>query len=342
MKAVIETGGKQYLVEEGKVLYIEKLDAEAGSEITFDKVLMADGVLGKPYVKGATVTATKSGMSDLSGTANANGAYTFTIPTGGHGTWAVTANNGSVSESSNVNVAYYGSSYAVSLLAYVPTISITANGTTYTYKGAEVSLDGYFKVSPVSTTGWKMWIYANVNVSFGRLPTKVDLCAVGKGTAGGSYYYSSPNDYAGAGGTGGTITNSLAQTLSTGVSYSAVVGSGSTSFGSIVSASAGGGATGGGGAVTVDTGWSSATHNQYSYSSYGYGASGQYAFGDSTFDGTEYGHGGCGGDTNYGTGARGSTTGVYANCGAGGAGGGQSNNSPTSGNAGILLLRSST
>ena len=58
MKAVIETGGKQYLVEEGKVIYIEKLDAEAGSEITFDKVLMADGVLGKPYVKGATVTAT--------------------------------------------------------------------------------------------------------------------------------------------------------------------------------------------------------------------------------------------------------------------------------------------
>ena len=57
MKAVIETGGKQYLVEEGKVLYIEKLDAEAGSEITFDKVLMADGVLGKPYVKGATVKA---------------------------------------------------------------------------------------------------------------------------------------------------------------------------------------------------------------------------------------------------------------------------------------------
>ena len=57
MKAVIETGGKQYLVEEGKVLYIEKLDALAGSEITFDKVLMADGVLGQPYVKGASVTA---------------------------------------------------------------------------------------------------------------------------------------------------------------------------------------------------------------------------------------------------------------------------------------------
>ncbi len=57
MKAVIETGGKQYLVEEGKVLYIEKLDAEAGKEITFDKVLMVNGECGKPYVKGATVTA---------------------------------------------------------------------------------------------------------------------------------------------------------------------------------------------------------------------------------------------------------------------------------------------
>ena len=39
MKAVIETGGKQYYVEEGTVLYVEKLDAEAGKEFTFDKVL---------------------------------------------------------------------------------------------------------------------------------------------------------------------------------------------------------------------------------------------------------------------------------------------------------------
>ena len=57
MKAVIETGGKQYLVEEGKVLYIEKLDAEAGKEITFDKVLMVNDKIGAPYVEGAKVTA---------------------------------------------------------------------------------------------------------------------------------------------------------------------------------------------------------------------------------------------------------------------------------------------
>lgn len=57
MKAVIETGGKQYYVEEGTVLYVEKLDAEAGSSITLDQVLMVNGVVGHPYVNGASVTA---------------------------------------------------------------------------------------------------------------------------------------------------------------------------------------------------------------------------------------------------------------------------------------------
>ena len=55
MKAIIETGGKQVLVEKGSVIYVEKLDAEAGAEVVFDKVLMANGVTGNPYVKGATV-----------------------------------------------------------------------------------------------------------------------------------------------------------------------------------------------------------------------------------------------------------------------------------------------
>ena len=55
MKAVIETGGKQYLVEEGTVLYVEKLDVEAGKDVTFDKVLMVNGKAGSPYVKGAKV-----------------------------------------------------------------------------------------------------------------------------------------------------------------------------------------------------------------------------------------------------------------------------------------------
>ncbi|MFI3307424.1 MAG: 50S ribosomal protein L21 [Mycoplasmatota bacterium] len=56
MKAVIETGGKQYLVEEGTVIYVEKLDET--DEVTFDKVLMVNGKAGRPYVKGAKVTGT--------------------------------------------------------------------------------------------------------------------------------------------------------------------------------------------------------------------------------------------------------------------------------------------
>ena len=61
MYAIIVTGGKQYKVEAGEALYIEKLDVEADSEITFDKVIAVgkeDGiVVGAPYVEGATVTA---------------------------------------------------------------------------------------------------------------------------------------------------------------------------------------------------------------------------------------------------------------------------------------------
>ncbi len=54
MKAIIETGGKQYYVEEGSVIYVEKLDAEVGSTINFD-VLMIDGIVGRPYLENNTV-----------------------------------------------------------------------------------------------------------------------------------------------------------------------------------------------------------------------------------------------------------------------------------------------
>jgi large subunit ribosomal protein L21 len=56
MKAVIVTGGKQYYVEEGTILYIEKLDEEAGKTVTFDKVLMINEKVGHPYLAGAVVT----------------------------------------------------------------------------------------------------------------------------------------------------------------------------------------------------------------------------------------------------------------------------------------------
>ena len=58
MKAVIETGGKQYYVEEGTVLYVEKLDVEASKEVVFDKVLMVNGVPGNPYLENVQVVGT--------------------------------------------------------------------------------------------------------------------------------------------------------------------------------------------------------------------------------------------------------------------------------------------
>ena len=57
MKAVVEIGKKQYYVEEGSVLYVEKLNAEENKNITFNEVLMVDGNIGNPYVKGAKVEA---------------------------------------------------------------------------------------------------------------------------------------------------------------------------------------------------------------------------------------------------------------------------------------------
>ena len=59
MKAVIVTGGKQYSVSEGDVIYVEKLNAEAESTVSFDQVLaVVDGenaTFGTPVVSGAVV-----------------------------------------------------------------------------------------------------------------------------------------------------------------------------------------------------------------------------------------------------------------------------------------------
>ena len=60
--AIIETGGKQYRVSVGDVLSVEKLDQDAGSDITFDRVLLVGGdgttQIGAPTVAGASVVAT--------------------------------------------------------------------------------------------------------------------------------------------------------------------------------------------------------------------------------------------------------------------------------------------
>ena len=63
MYAVIKTGGKQYRVQPGDLLVVEKLDGDVGSELSFDQVLMVAGdagevTLGAPTVEGALVHAT--------------------------------------------------------------------------------------------------------------------------------------------------------------------------------------------------------------------------------------------------------------------------------------------
>ena len=62
MYAVIRTGGKQYRVQAGDLLVVEKLDGEAGAEVAFNDVLMlgegADVVVGAPLIEGAVVNAT--------------------------------------------------------------------------------------------------------------------------------------------------------------------------------------------------------------------------------------------------------------------------------------------
>ena len=69
LSAIIATGGKQYRVCEGDVIFVEKLNAEAEEKVTFDQVLavMSDDAnkFGTPVVEGATVTGTvvKNGKS---------------------------------------------------------------------------------------------------------------------------------------------------------------------------------------------------------------------------------------------------------------------------------------
>jgi large subunit ribosomal protein L21 len=62
MYAIIQTGGKQYKVEPGNHLKVEKIEGDPGAEITFDKVLAmqtSEGLtLGKPLVENAAVNAT--------------------------------------------------------------------------------------------------------------------------------------------------------------------------------------------------------------------------------------------------------------------------------------------
>ncbi|MCV3753947.1 50S ribosomal protein L21 [Ureaplasma zalophigenitalium] len=58
MFAIIQTGAKQYKVQQGDIIYVEKLDAEVNASIKLDQVVMLENQIGNPYVQNAYVTAT--------------------------------------------------------------------------------------------------------------------------------------------------------------------------------------------------------------------------------------------------------------------------------------------
>lgn len=60
MYAIVETGGKQVKVSIGDKIYVEKIDAKPGEDVTLSKVLYVGGektAVGRPYVEGASITA---------------------------------------------------------------------------------------------------------------------------------------------------------------------------------------------------------------------------------------------------------------------------------------------
>ena len=61
MYAVVDIQGKQYRAEKGMTLQVDRIEAEAGATLTFDKVLLLSGdsiKVGSPYVEGASISAT--------------------------------------------------------------------------------------------------------------------------------------------------------------------------------------------------------------------------------------------------------------------------------------------
>lgn len=55
MSAIIKSGGKQFLVNVGDIIYVEKLETPTGEAVEFTEVLMKDGIPGNPMIKGAKV-----------------------------------------------------------------------------------------------------------------------------------------------------------------------------------------------------------------------------------------------------------------------------------------------
>ena len=290
----------------------------------------------------ASITATRSAdSSTLTGTADNNGSCTLTVPAGKLGEWVVLSDNGAVEESGNVNVEHYDTSYPISILTQVPSITVKIGNDTYEYKGEAVE-ETYITILPVGITGWKFWMKASGTVTFNYLPSTVDVCLVGPGANGGGCWGTGSSGYYGGGdgGGGGAVNRLLGRTLEAGVEYSVTIDSTNSQLADILTSIKGGPGTKSGG--NSGSGGGGAWVNDHSYppssGARGNGGGGVFAFDNSAaFDGVKYANGGGGGYHSGGGGV------VYNTPGSGGAGGGHPYNTGlTSGLNGILIMRNAS
>ena len=294
---------------------------------------------------GASVWAVNGSTTLPTVTANASGNATLTVPAGGLGTWRVYANNGATQSYVDKAVNSYGITVSVSILRNIPIISVSSGGSTWTYKGATID-NSVVKITP-SGTGWKAWLRASCSVTFTYIPTNVSFWGIGKGGDGSSAFYDtdSASPYGGGSGAGGGQVKTVSNvTVSVNSGYTVTIGS-ATSFGSIMSCNTGGNGgrmSGGLSGGSSGDGSSGEWVNDHSWppssGGGGDGGEGVYAFGDSSFDGVRYGHGGGGGASSSSTAGYHSTT-----PGSGGGGAGHSGNyGRTDGNIGIICMKNAS
>lgn len=293
---------------------------------------------------GASVWAVNGSTTLPTVTANASGNATLTVPAGGLGTWRVYANNGATQSYVDKAVNSYGITVSVSILRNIPIISVSSGGSTWTYKGATID-NSVVKITP-SGTGWKAWLRASCSVTFTYIPTYVSFWAIGKGGNGSAAFYDTDSASAyggGSGGGGGQVDTQNNRYVSG--SYWASVDSNGSSFGSIISVGNGengsqqrGGSSGDGSGNGSSGEWVNDHSWPPSSGGGGSGGEGVYAFGDSSFDGVRYGHGGGGGASSS------STPGYHSTApGSGGGGAGHSGNSGrTDGNIGIICMKNAS
>lgn len=157
---------------------------------------------------GATVVATKSGESSLTGTADSNGECVLNTPPTGLGEWNVTATYDVWSNSTAVDVAAFDTDYPVEIPLSVPAFTFTANSTTYSFdeNTATTSVaDVYYYYR--SGTDWELYGLTNGTLSF-RGATKADVFLCGAGFQGATGTAAGPAN-GGYGGFRKTITDQV-------------------------------------------------------------------------------------------------------------------------------------